>query len=149
MRDREAWAHAHRSARGQRVAGEALKLHAQRLTQLNTVTAYGPGYIEINGARHSGNLILLPALVQPWPVAGFEMLRAEDFDQVLGQKPEVILLGTGARHRLVPPRLTASLARAGIALESMDTQAACRTYNILVSDGRQVAGAFFQEETRS
>jgi uncharacterized protein len=94
-------------------------------------------------------LILLPALVQPWPVAGFELLRPEDFDQVLGQKPEVILLGTGLRHRLAPPRLTASLARAGIALESMDTQAACRTYNILVSDGRQVAGAFFQEETRS
>jgi uncharacterized protein len=125
-----------------------LKLHALRATQLNTVTAYGPGYIEINGARHTGNLILLPASVQHWNVAGFECLRPEDFDPVLSLKPELVLLGTGLRQRLAPPRLTASLARAGIALEAMDTKAACRTYNILVSDGRQVAGALFQEETQ-
>jgi uncharacterized protein len=122
-----------------------LKLHEQRAAHLNTVTGYGPGYIEVNGARHAGNLILEAASVQAWAVAGFESLRPEDFDPVLKLEPEVVLLGTGLRHRWVHPRLTASLARAGVALEAMDTKAACRTYNILVSDGRRVAGALLQE----
>jgi uncharacterized protein len=123
-----------------------LKLHEQRATHLNTVTGYGPGYIEINGARHAGNLILGATSVQPWPVAGLELLQPEDFDPVLSLEPEVVLLGTGLRHRLAHPRLTARLARAGVALEAMDTRAACRTYNILVADGRRVAGAFLQED---
>jgi uncharacterized protein len=122
-----------------------LKLHEQRAAHLNTVTGYGPGYIEINGARHAGNLIVVAAAVQSWAVAGFESLQRQDFDPVLSHEPEVVLLGTGLRHRLVHPALTASLARAGVALEAMDTRAACRTYNILVSDGRRVAGALLQE----
>ena len=78
-------------------------------------------------------------------VAGFEQLRPEDFDPVLSLEPEVVLLGTGLNHRVAHPRLTAWLARAGAALEAMDTKAACRTYNILAADGRRVAGAFLQE----
>jgi uncharacterized protein len=123
-----------------------LKLHEQR-SATNIVTGYGRGYIEINGERHSGNLILGPDSVQRWDVVDFERLQPEDFDPVLDLKPEVVLLGTGQRHRLAHPRLTVSLARAGIALEAMDTRAACRTYNILAGDGRRVAGAFLQEET--
>jgi uncharacterized protein len=122
-----------------------LKLHALRATNLNTVTGYGPGYIEINGARHSGNLIVAAASVQRWSAAGFESLQAADFDPVLSLEPEVVLLGTGLRHRLVHPALTALLARSGVVLEPMDTRAACRTYNILAADGRRVAGAFLQE----
>lgn len=126
-----------------------MKLHEQRAPQLNTVTGYGPGYIEINGARHTGSLILGATSVQPWAVGGFERLRAEDFDPVLTLEPEVVLLGTGASHRLVHPQLSASLARIGVALEAMDTKAACRTYNILAADGRRVAGAFLQEDAPS
>ncbi len=124
-----------------------MKLHAERATHLNTVTGYGPGYIEINGARHSGNLILAAQFQQNWSVAGFEQLCPEDFEPLLDLKPEVVLLGTGRRHRFPDPRLTAHLARAGIALEAMDTGAACRTYNILMSDGRRVAAALLQEIT--
>jgi uncharacterized protein len=126
--------------------GDALKLHEQRATHLNTVTGYGPGYIEINGARHTGNLILEAGTVQAWNVAGFESLQPEDFDPVLSLGVEVVLLGTGLRHRFPPPRLTARFVRAAVALEAMDTRAACRTYNILVSDGRRVAGALLQED---
>jgi uncharacterized protein len=125
-----------------------LKLHEQRAAHLNTVTGYGPGYVEVNGARHTGNLILEASTVRPWGVEAFEALRPEDFEPLLALGPEVVLLGTGARHRLAPPRLTAWLARAGVALESMDTRAACRTYNILATDGRRVVGAFLQEEAR-
>ena len=124
-----------------------MKLHADRIAHLNTVTAYGSGYIEVNGARYHGNLILLPeAPVQTWNVAGFESLCPEDFQPLLDARPEVVLLGTGGRHRFPPPRLTHALLSAGIAVESMHTQAACRTFNILVADGRRVAGAVLQEE---
>jgi uncharacterized protein len=123
-----------------------LKLHAQRAPNLNTVTGYGPGYIEINGARHVGHLIVAASSVQPWSVGGFDRLQPQDFEPLLRLQAELVLLGTGPRHRFADPRLVAQLARSGITLESMDTQAACRTYNILLSDGRSVAGAFLQED---
>jgi uncharacterized protein len=126
-----------------------LKLHEQRATHLNTVTGYGPGYIEVNGIRHAGNLILGTTSVQRWDVGRFELLQPEDFDPVLRLEPEVVLLGTGLRQRLAHPRLTAHLAGFGVALEAMDTGAACRTYNILAGDGRRVAGAFLQEDAQS
>jgi uncharacterized protein len=58
---------------------------------------------------------------------------------------EIVLLGTGPRQRFPHPRLTAELARAGIGLEVMDLQAACRTYNILVAEERKVAAALLFE----
>src|SRR6202007_2393803 len=102
---------------------------------------YGPGYIEINGERHSGNLILAAAFQQSWSVSAFEQLRPEDFEPLLALKPEVVLLGTGRRHRLADPRLTAHLARSGVALEAMDTAAACRTHNIPLSERRRGGAA--------
>jgi len=124
-----------------------LKLHADAPTSLNTVTAYGPGFIEINKTRHTGHLLLLPdAPVQPWPPPAFDELRREDFDALLDLRPEVVLLGTGRRQRFPPPRLTAGIGRARVGFEVMDTAAACRTYNILMSEGRRVLAAFLQEE---
>jgi len=124
-----------------------LKLHADARTNLNTVTAYGPGFIEVNEARQHGHLLLTPeAPVQSWAVTGFEALRVEDFEPVLALRPEIVLLGTGQRQRFPHPRLTAKLARAGIGVEAMDTAAACRTYNILMTEGRRVLGAFLQED---
>jgi len=124
-----------------------LKLHADAPNSLNTVTGYGPGFIEVNKSRHHGHLLLLPeSKVAPWQVPSFEQLRAEDFDALLALQPEIVLLGTGLRQRLVHPRLTAGLARAGVGVEAMDTAAACRTYNILMSEGRRVLAAFLQEE---
>lgn len=115
-----------------------MKLHADPLTSLNTVTAYGPGYIDINGARHQTALRLSPDTPPvPWTVP-FDALRAEDFDALLAHRPELVLLGTGSRQRFPHPRLSASLGAARVGLEVMDTQAACRTYNILVAEGRKV-----------
>ncbi len=124
-----------------------MKLHADAPTSLNTVTGYGPGFIEVNKARHHGHLLLVPdAPAQPWQAAAFDCLRAEDFDAVLALRPEIVLLGTGRRQRFPHPRLTCRLAAAGIGVEVMDTPAACRTYNILMSEGRRVLAAFLQEE---
>jgi uncharacterized protein len=127
--------------------GDGLKLHADAPTSLNTVTGYGPGFIEINKSRHQGHLLLLPDVpVQPWPASTFDALRAEDFDSLLPHRPELVLLGTGRRQRLPHPRLILGLTRAGIGVEAMDTAAACRTYNILMTEGRRVLAVFLQEE---
>ncbi len=123
-----------------------MKLHADALTSLNTVTAYGPGFIEINQVRHFGNLILVPdQAVAAWSAVSFEALRAEDFDALLELRPEVVLFGTGARQRFPHPKLTRNLTAQRIGVEAMDTQAACRTYNILMNEGRRVVAVFLQD----
>ncbi len=116
-----------------------MKLHADINPALNTVTAYGDGYIEVNRQRHEGAVLLRPeGEVLAWPAAGFEALAPEHFAALLEHGPEVVLLGTGARQRFPHPRLTAALAQARIGFEAMASGAACRTYNILMGEGRRV-----------
>jgi uncharacterized protein len=107
----------------------------------NTFTAYGDGYVMVNGARHEENLIVLPERILPWRAAGFESLAAEDFAELASLDLEVVLLGTGARLRFPNPQVTRPLVAARIGLEVMDVQAACRTYNILAAEERRVAAA--------
>jgi uncharacterized protein len=119
-----------------------LKLHLSGPTALNTFTGYGPGYVAVNGQRHERSLIVLPErLVVDWTATSFEALAPEDLAAVAGLAPEIVLLGTGATLRFPPPELTRALVEAGIGLEVMDIQAACRTYNILVAESRRVAAA--------
>lgn len=119
-----------------------MKLHLENNPSLNTITAYGEGWIEINRNRHA-----CAALVQPegpivdWGVENFEALTPAHFAAILSLRPELVILGTGARQRFPHPRLTAELAAARIGVEVMDTGAACRTYNILMSEGRKVLAA--------
>jgi uncharacterized protein len=121
-----------------------MKLHADSNPALNTVTAYGAGFVEINRQRHAGAVLVQPdAPVLAWEPAGFEALTAAHFEALLAAAPgvEVVLLGTGERQRFPHPRLTAALANARIGVEAMDTRAACRTYNILMGEGRRVLAA--------
>lgn len=123
-----------------------MKLHADTRSTLNTITAYGPGYIEINAVRHTGNVLVAPDVpAERWNVERFESLTAADLEALLGRKPEVVLLGTGSRQRLVHPRMTAALSSLHVGVEAMDTQAACRTYNILMAEGRRVLAALLLE----
>lgn len=119
-----------------------MKLHPDQPNALNTVTAYGSGFFEINQVRHEGALLLMPeGEVRRWPVTDYESLRAADLEALLELQAEVVLLGTGTTHRLPHPRLTAALTRAGVGVETMDSSAACRTYNILMGEGRRVLAA--------
>jgi uncharacterized protein len=119
-----------------------LKLHADPLTHLNTVTAYGPGFVEINKVRHDVSVVVTPeSPVTAWTAATFDALRSEDFAALLDLEPELVLLGTGSRQRFPSPRLTRPLLEARIGVEVMDTPAACRTYNILMAEGRRVVTA--------
>ena len=123
-----------------------MKLHADPLTALNTVTAYGPGFIDVNQTRHGGHLLVSPDQpVASWNVGGVASLSAADFAAVAALDPEVVLVGTGERQRFVSPALTAALARRHVGVECMTTAAACRTYNILMAEGRRVVAAFLQE----
>lgn len=119
-----------------------MKLHADRHGDLNAITAYGEDWIEVNGTRHHGSLLVRPqGPVTAWEVDGFEALDAARMQALLTWQPEVILLGTGARLLFPHPSLTRPLLQAGVGIEAMDSAAACRTYNILMAEGRQVLAA--------
>lgn len=119
-----------------------MKLHRDTHTGLNTVTGYGDGYVVINQQRYEQGIVVLPRrLVPGWGAAGFAALTSADMAQISEMKPEVVLLGTGPRQQFPEPTLLRPLIEARIGFEIMDTQAACRTYNILMSEGRNVAAA--------
>ena len=86
-------------------------------------------------------IILPDQLIRDWPPQNFNSLSAEHFAVLLELKPEVILFGSGSRLRFPAPALTAALSAQSIGVEVMDTGAACRTYNILMAEGRRVAAA--------
>ena len=118
-----------------------MKLHASGPSSLNTFTGYGAGFVLVNNVRYEANLIVMPEHVLPWSAAGFADLHEEDFSELAAMRPEVVLLGTGESLRFPHPRLTRIFAGARIGVEVMDIQAACRTYNILMSEERKVAAA--------
>jgi len=105
-------------------------------------TGYGDDYVSVNGERYTHHLLLAPGrAVTRWDVAGFDALTAEDFTALIDLGAEIVIFGAGRQMRFPHPRLTRGLATAGIGLEVMDTAAACRTYNILLSEGRKVVAA--------
>ena len=117
-----------------------MKLHLTRAAGNQLITGYGDGWVDINDTRHHSSLIVLPnQLVTDWLVADFDSLAAEHIERIAQLAPEVVLLGTGATHRFVHPRIGKALFDIGV--ESMSTAAACRTYNILMAEGRHVAAA--------
>jgi uncharacterized protein len=125
-----------------REARSELKLHADSPTALNTVTAYGSDFIEVNQVRHHRPVLVAPDRpVEPWNVVSFDALSDEDFALLRDLGPELVLLGTGERQRFPHRRLLKSLTDARIGCEAMTSQAACRTYNILMGEGRKVLAA--------
>jgi uncharacterized protein len=126
--------------------GKPLKLHLESATALNTFTGYGEGYVMVNRRRIEKSVVVLPdRILEDWPATRFDDLAPEHFEALAGLGRELVLLGTGARLRFPRPEILAPLLRAGIGVEVMDLQAACRTYNILMSEERKVAAALLIE----
>ncbi len=124
-----------------------MKLHSTPTQQYQTVTGYDDDWIELNAVRFSHSLIALPEVPPTlWPVSSFESLRAADFDPIEALQPDILILGTGQRQRFIAASLTARLLSKQIGVECMDNQAACRTYNILMAEGRKVALAVILPE---
>ena len=122
-----------------------MKLHASVPAGANVINAYGADYVMVNGARWQSSVVVTANEVFSWQAERFDALRESDFDQLKNLGLEIVLLGTGPKQRFPHPRLIAALARAGIGVEVMDMQAACRTYNILVAEARKVAAALLFE----
>ena len=116
-----------------------MKLHSSSTQQYQTVTGYDDSGVEINAERFHFSLLVMPETPpRAWPVPTFASLTAAHFEQIAADRPDVVILGTGARQRLVHPRLVASLSALRVGVEFMDSTAACRTYNILMGEGRKV-----------
>ncbi|MEO8170556.1 MAG: Mth938-like domain-containing protein [Oxalobacteraceae bacterium] len=127
-----------------------MKLHITPTQQYQTVTAYDDAGIEINAKRFEHSLLVMPEIAPvAWPVDRFEALAAEHFAQIEAQQPDVVILGTGQRQRFAHPKLTAALTARRIGVECMNNQAACRTYNILMAEGRKVALALIIERAEA
>ena len=119
-----------------------MKLQLAQTEGWNTFTAYGEDYVSVNAVRHQDNLIVLPyKLIEKWTPASFSTLSRADFDFLATLDAEIILLGTGKLLRFPSPELMQSLMQARKGIEVMDTQAACRTFNVLAGEKRKVAAA--------
>lgn len=118
-----------------------MKLQADRINA-SAITAYGSGWIAVNGQRHHNSLVLSSSGErQTWSPACFEDLHSSHFEALLGlstRPPALVLFGSGEQLRFPLPILYRCLIERGIGMETMDTPAACRTYNFLAAEGRQV-----------
>ena len=118
-----------------------MKLHLQAPGS-NLVTGMGVGWVRVGAREYRENIVLTADRVTTgFAPDGIDELAEADFERLLEGAPEIVLLGTGETQRFLHPRITAPLHRARVGLEVMDTRAACRTYNILVAEGRNVAAA--------
>jgi uncharacterized protein len=124
-----------------------MKLHLNADSGQLLFTGYGDDHVLINGQRFDSSLLLSGRGVEvaPWAGLGFAALTAAHFEWVALREMDILLLGTGTRLRFPHPSLTRALVEARIGLEVMDIGALCRTYNILASEGRQVAAAVLIE----
>ena len=105
----------------------------------NVIHAYHEHGININGQTYSESLVLSQEiLVTDWPVSSIAELNRVHLQDLLSNGPEVILIGTGKQLVFPSPDIYAPIISQGIGIEFMDTGAACRTYNILISENRKV-----------
>ena len=123
-----------------------MKLQSDPHSGANTITGYGDGYVEINKIPYAHAVLLSSdGAISNWSAQTFDNLEASHFSQMVDLKPELVLIGTGSRQRFPKPELLKALVQAKIGFEIMNSQAACRTYNILVGEGRQVLLALIVE----
>jgi len=127
-----------------------MKLHADRMEGQNAISRHGIEGVVVNGIEHRDS-VLVPwhGPVVPWEAAGFESLTAANFEAIAALQPELVVFGSGERLRFPKPALLQALMSRRIGLETMDTAAACRTYNVLLAEGRSVVAALLFEGSRT
>jgi len=105
-----------------------------------TVRHVEKGKIKIGNEELAENVVLFrDEIHRHWQPADIDNPTSQDLADLIREKPDVIIFGTGWQTRLPPRELVFALARLGIGFEMMDTPAACRTFNVLVSEDRDVA----------
>jgi len=122
-----------------------MKFQPER-SSTQTISGYGPGWIGIDADRITHSVIVgSNGLRQAWSCTRFEDLTPEHFAELALLDAELIILGSGVRTRFPPPAWLGPLMARRLGLEAMDTPAACRTYNILAGEGRNVVAALILE----
>jgi len=117
----------------------AMKFSEDKPDEGYFITAYDQEQIVINGRSLRSSFVLAPdSVIEHWSAGSVEELSSHHFDSVLGLSPEIVLLGTGEALRFPDVAVYAQIINQGIGVEVMDTGAACRTYNILLGEGRRV-----------
>lgn len=119
-----------------------MKIEREQAEGKNLFTGYGEGWVEVNRNRYESSLVVSgDRLVADWPLASVAELSADHLAAILELRPEIVLLGTGRTFTFPDRARLAPLYNAGLGVEVMDTPAACRTYNILLAEGRNVVAA--------
>ena len=121
-----------------------MKMHLDNTAGAHRITGYGTGYVSVDEKRLTRSFILTPErLITDWSPQTVTELDEAALETVARLRPSIVLLGTGAEQCFPPPSLIAPMLGKGIGIEVMTTAAACRTYNILVAEGRHVAAGLF------
>lgn len=111
------------------------------------INSYEQGSIVIGDERFFSSLIITPSIViNNWPPQTYKDIATHHLEQIIEMKPELILLGTGCQQHFPDTEFFLSTAKLNIGFEVMDTGAACRSYNILLQEGRNVAAALLMIE---
>jgi uncharacterized protein len=119
-----------------------MKLHHDAINDRNVITAYADDHVMVNAQAHHGHVVVMPDRIERgWAAHGVDGLTAEEVAVLAGLGAEIVLIGTGRRQRFPAPAILRPLIEARIGMEIMDVAAACRTYNILVAENRNVAAA--------
>ena len=123
-----------------------MKFQPDTPTGVNVITRQDPGRVWVGPTLFETSLLVpCTGAVRAWPVAGFDELDAELFEQIALLDPELVIFGSGSRLRFPRPQWLQALIGRRIGVETMDTPAACRTYNVLVSEQRSVVAALILE----
>lgn len=126
-----------------------MKLHSSVTPGLLAITAYDASCIAVNGRRLTRSFLLTPRrLIEDWPPLSFDALTEADMAAVAALECPIVLFGTGLRQRFPAAALLRPLIERRVGVEVMDSHAACRTYNILMAEGRDVAAALIVECAR-
>lgn len=120
-----------------------MKISLDKNNADSSIRSYTVGSIRINEQTYTKPLIITPTSITEWPVNSVDQLTAPDFQPVIDKQAEIIILGTGNKQIFPPAAILQLAAEKHIGLEVMDTAAACRTYNVLLSENRSICGALF------
>lgn len=130
--------------------GTAMEFNLDQRATINVVRAYGPGVVRIGERSFNRSVVVTAsALLEDWRPGRIEDLQASDLDALLQLHPEVLLIGSGLRQAFPERAVLTALYAARVGFEIMDTGAACRTYNVLAAEGRNVAAALIVEPPSS
>lgn len=119
-----------------------MKFQPDVLAGTNVITRHDPGALWVGNQRHAHSLLVpWQGTVLPWAAPAVDQLTEAHFEQLLALQPELVIFGSGPKLRFVAPGLMRCLIDRRIGVETMDTGAACRTFNVLVAEGRAAVAA--------